>query len=189
MGQKAQSVDWRCKEMAVALRPPALHHAGMMGFRLQFQLGSAWMRTVLVAAAATLLGGCDNDPVGNEFGVELVEPLAVDLVESVHRVHARANIRVDWRVEFSNLSRGCVVPTRTVCDFWDDQVLQDEMSFPWSPHPLFPGEPAAFFVGDSVLARVFTVPPVKASQEPRARVIFVFGRPPTPTVLLPWKIP
>jgi hypothetical protein len=140
-------------------------------------------RTRILVILGLALGafGCEDNPASNEFGVELVDPLTVEHKGGqLYVIEAKANIRVDWRIEFSNLSRPCPVETRTVCDYLDDTVHQEKMALPWRPPEPLPGLDRAFLAGDSILARAVTMPVLKPDQSERAVVIFVLGQSPVP---------
>ena len=134
-------------------------------------------RILMILGLGLGVFGCEDDPLGNEFGVELVEPLTLKhLGGESYLIEAKANIRVDWRVEFSNLSRPCPVRDRTVCDSLDDTVHQEKWARTWEPPVPLPGLQPRFSPGDSILVRAVTTPVLKPDQAERAVVIFVFGQ-------------
>jgi hypothetical protein len=134
-------------------------------------------RAGLLLSLAILLGamGCeDKNPLGDDFGVDLPEPLTVSWgdEENYHAssgsalvIAARASVRVDWRVEITSNSGGRVIR--------DDRIIQTRLGFTETlPFVKDIQHPDVFSVGDLVTVQIFTTPEIRPSQADRAQFQF-----------------
>ena len=122
-----------------------------------------------------LLGCKDRNPLGEDFGIDLLEPLSVTWGPDLEyhassgaplAIRARASTRVDWRVEITSDSGGKVIH--------DDTILQTVLNFTETlPFRATIQTPDVFSPGDTVTVRVITIPEVKPSHAERAVVRFV----------------
>lgn len=131
---------------------------------------------LLGLCAALSAPGCrDDNPLGEDFGIELVEPLTVSWGpdDNYHAssgeplaIRARAATRVDWRVEITSNTGGKVIH--------DDTILQTVLQFTETlPFIQTSHTPDVFSPGDTVTVRIFTIPEIKPSQAGRAVFQFV----------------
>jgi hypothetical protein len=135
------------------------------------------LASLTMGLCLTVFGpGCkDRNPLGDDFGIELVEPLSVSWGPEPEyhassgeplSIRARAATRVDWRVEITSNTGGKVIH--------DDTILQTVLNFTETlPFIETIHTPDVFSPGDTVTVRVLTVPEVKPSQAHRAVFQFV----------------